>query len=400
MWKNRRIYLLIFIVTLYLTFFYNSYVLMLLTLTFLFFPFVTFLCAYITKKYISVKFYSETPIVKKRESFVIDLILENASVFPAARIRLSLNYKNHFAKAEQKNNYFISLNRRCIQKVMCEISSEYCGNVELKIEGIRLYDLLGLWSFKIPATHLLQVSVLPEMTEITEHMLRNGSESFLEEEEYSTKRSGDDPSEIFRIREYAGGDKMNRIHWKLSAKEGTLMVKDFGLPIDSSVVLLLELYSSEENTERYIDAVIEAVTALSLQFIRMKQLHFIAWFDVLSECLVRQRISGEEDLYESLAMLFESGTYQELYQAVAMYEARYRMEQYTNLFYVTSAIEIKDLYRVREFAKHSNCHITIIMDADEPTADEISCLKETDLTYSVVRPHMLGEDIFNMHFLT
>lgn len=58
---------------------------------------------------------------------------------------------------------------------------------------------------------------------------------------YSQHRPGDDPSEIFDIREYREGDNLKHIHWKLSWKLEQPMVKEFSLPLHSSLEIALEL---------------------------------------------------------------------------------------------------------------------------------------------------------------
>ena len=57
------------------------------------------------------------------------------------------------------------------------------------------------------------------------------NETSADSDRFSTYKKGDDPSEIFDIREYADGDKIQRIHWKLSSKTGDLMVKEGSLPL-------------------------------------------------------------------------------------------------------------------------------------------------------------------------
>ena len=47
-----------------------------------------------------------------------------------------------------------------------------------------------------------------------------------QEEGMIQNRKGNDPSEIFDIREYVPGDDIRSIHWKLSSKTDTLILKE------------------------------------------------------------------------------------------------------------------------------------------------------------------------------
>ena len=52
---------------------------------------------------------------------------------------------------------------------------------------------------------------------------------------------GDDVSQISQIRNYIPGDKLQNIHWKLSAKNEELQVKEFSKPYSDEVTLLVDL---------------------------------------------------------------------------------------------------------------------------------------------------------------
>ena len=53
-----------------------------------------------------------------------------------------------------------------------------------------------------------------------------------EAEVYDDKTGGAAVSEVFQIRSFQPGDKIQNIHWKLSAKEDELMVRENSLPME------------------------------------------------------------------------------------------------------------------------------------------------------------------------
>ncbi len=67
-----------------------------------------------------------------------------------------------------------------------------------------------------------------------------GENMSLDSDEFSMVKAGFDPSETFAIREYRPGDRIRQVHWKLSEKFDELMVRDYGLPIQNTILLLLE----------------------------------------------------------------------------------------------------------------------------------------------------------------
>ena len=58
---------------------------------------------------------------------------------------------------------------------------------------------------------------------------------------YSLRRPGSDPTELFGLREYQPGDRLNRVDWKLSQKTGAILVREGSLPVSDRVVLLAHL---------------------------------------------------------------------------------------------------------------------------------------------------------------
>ena len=76
-----------------------------------------------------------------------------------------------------------------------------------------------------------------------------GENAVLDAEEYSMSKAGFDPSETFAVREYRAGDHIHQIHWKLSEKLDGLIVRDYGLPVQNTILLLLETGYPEKSEE-------------------------------------------------------------------------------------------------------------------------------------------------------
>ena len=103
-------------------------------------------------------------------------------------------------------------------------------------------------------------TIVPDYIPI-ENNIANYAEMGLETDDYSKTSKGDDPSEIFDIHEYHDGDKINRIHWKLTAKQDKTMVKDYSLPISNSIVLMADLQS--EYNRKIMEGIIRQANILN-----------------------------------------------------------------------------------------------------------------------------------------
>ena len=123
------------------------------------------------------------------------------------------------------------------------------------------------------------MTVFPELLYLNNEII-NCSNDNSDSNVYSKTKKGDDPSEIFDIREYAESDKLNRIHWKLTAKQGNTMVKDFSFPITNQITLMLNL--SFKNTNLY-DAVISSAYSIAYFLLERQITHSICWYNESSQ---------------------------------------------------------------------------------------------------------------------
>ncbi len=115
-----------------------------------------------------------------------------------------------------------------------------CGGWEIVPEKCRVFDYLGLFSLPVRHrdTQLLRVFPLPQpMEDLPE--LR-------EEAAVSWKPSASSFGENHELRPYRPGDRLNTVHWKLTAKTGTLTVREPQEPIRETASLTLSLSGSDE----------------------------------------------------------------------------------------------------------------------------------------------------------
>lgn len=93
-------------------------------------------------------------------------------------------------------------------------------------------------------------------------------------------RKGNDLSEIFDIREYVPGDDIRSIHWKLSSKTDTLILKEASDPSHYNVVILPDFgrkQLGETVSAREVNAAVGIGVAVGQQFI-MKGVPFCIAF--------------------------------------------------------------------------------------------------------------------------
>lgn len=130
------------------------------------------------------------------------------------------------------------------------IPTEHCGQILLECQKLWVYDYLGLWRFSKTAQIRDQVFVLP----------RPLPDKHLPPPEQMPVRSwkikpGGGVAENYDLRPYRPGDELRQIHWKVSAKVGSLMYREALEPAQKRVVLTLTLSGTPQELDRKLGRV-------------------------------------------------------------------------------------------------------------------------------------------------
>ena len=110
------------------------------------------------------------------------------------------------------------------------------GMWRISCEGIWIYETFGWFCVQKRRKRTGIVMVLPECFETGIKVGIRTRLFFSDGEHYHPQWNGDDPAEILKLREYREGDRLNRIHWKLSARNDMLIVKEMSMPLGLSLI--------------------------------------------------------------------------------------------------------------------------------------------------------------------
>ncbi|MDE7328057.1 MAG: DUF58 domain-containing protein, partial [Lachnospiraceae bacterium] len=220
-------------------------------------------------------------VVKKGDLFCVRFRVQGGHLFPVGPVVVWFLHRNCATRKWKKKKLIFSPDGE--ESYELYAGSEYCAQYAFFVKKARIYDMFRIFSKKIPVVECGQleggVTVLPEAFAMEGYPVRPNPNVMVEGEIYSGTKSGDDASELFDIRTYAPGDKLNRIHWKLTGKFGQVMVKEFGLPVDCSVLIFLDYGFHKDMGEflKYRDALLCVLFSLSGTLSAQGHIHYIAW---------------------------------------------------------------------------------------------------------------------------
>lgn len=264
-------------------------------------PLIMLLCLFIAKHMISAEFILQNRTASKSSSLPIQLSVTNKSIFPIGKAEAYLEYYNVFNNAINSFELHLPIQPRNTQRITFQLSSEFCGIIKVKCVKIYIYDPLRIFRLKAEKNIVTEFAVMPEGHNIT------GTVSFTdrineESELYSQHSPGDDPSEIFDLRDYCPGDRLNRIHWKLSSKKDDFIVKDYSLPIDAPSVVFLDLkcYEDSDDTLQIFDTMAETFLSVSRFLIENERIHTIVYYNAEKRAFVSRLITDHDSLSSAI----------------------------------------------------------------------------------------------------
>lgn len=243
MLRNKILYLMVLIEACLLYVLYNSYEPVVLLWIAVLVPVFLFVGLIVSGFCINVRAYEEKIVVTRQSTHKIEMEIENKSFLPTGQIRVLGNING------VKFHTDVYLSGKSVKSIECPVDLEKCGIKNLVISKIVIFDLLKIFKITKRADKNIQVIVVPNVYNVDYGKVNMDYEYDGESEKFSENQSGDDPSEIFDIREYKSGDRLSRIHWKLTTKLKKLMVKDFSRAIPDGI----EMFINNKNGAESLD---------------------------------------------------------------------------------------------------------------------------------------------------
>ncbi len=233
---------------------------------------------------------------------VIKVTLENRSIFPITVCRLNFRCKS-FSQPDkpiqEKYSAAVPVSPLSKESVALKFTPSHCGYMDISAERAMIGDILGLTFLFRKLRFSDRIAVLPTIYPFG-YELESEPSSGYDGDSLSESNSGDDPSEIFELREYRIGDGMNRIHWKLSTRGEELIVKELSLSISSRILIICDLGACKNSSEA--DMLLDITASLSSFLAGRRAAHTIA---AASEggSLIVSEVSDQESLASALTEL-------------------------------------------------------------------------------------------------
>lgn len=306
-------FLILFLAGMFVSIFYLEYGAVAIMGLLIIVPVIMLFFLILMRARISVLVDSKNPVAEKDAMdrparAVITLSVENRNtLLPVTKGIAKVRYRNDFTgeKGKMKIRFSVDAGKKRDRRIPVVMNN--CGNVAITVEKVRIYDYLNIFAWTVGKNFETQnVLILPPLKEMYLGRDRWYNETSEDSDRFSKYKKGDDPSEIFDVREFVDGDKIQRIHWKLSGKTGSLMVKEGSLPLTKVVNIFIDLCVQSEKEQAHEDAnrLVQGIYSISMFMIEHKIPQNYIWYDEKNDVIQERIVEQEEELLWMFQALF------------------------------------------------------------------------------------------------
>lgn len=264
MWRNRIIFIGLWILSVVGISWYGGPVSYGIFLMLTSIPVISFL--YLLFVFFTYRVYQEigtkNPIANHKIPYYITLQNEMPVLFTSIRVK----FYSSFSDIEGiTDDYEYELTPKSGIKLETDLICKYRGEYEVGIKRIIITDFLRLFRFSFKNPEPLRVIVKPDLVSVDSLKVNLLAAEYLREAKNNISR----PDVI--VRDYIAGDSLKRINWKASARSGKILVRKDEGEEKRGILIIPDTCRYSNDEYEYIpleNRILELILALSLYYVK------------------------------------------------------------------------------------------------------------------------------------
>lgn len=386
--KYRATYIFFIAALIIFAFGYQSRLSIVLLAAFVALPIVTLILLLISFLTCKISVAPQSIVVQKTQSFSVELKITNRFIIPLAPVRIFGMFQDEKDIRLEKKQVLMSIPPFKSKTISFGGSLKYRGEYFLGIERAEFYDLLKIWRFTKRFKPSARVVVIPRKLDV-----KSGTDTADSDIEHIMSRfSAYEKNSFSSIREYREGDSLRSVHWKLSAKQEELIVRELEQNMSSNAVIFCDLSGNAENNDircGQTDTAIETALAVTKACISESNTAVNVWYSEQNNSCISESIEDYERLFYmySIAEADKNNDFTQTINAFTDY-----CKGSETIYIITSRIDEKlaeclkmaeiDMSRVKILAV--NCGITNTAEYLAAETGAIICeIDENNLIFSI-----------------
>ncbi len=374
--KNRILYLFTVIAAGVFASAYSSKLTFVLFLALLFLPAATLLLLIMERLALKFEVSPGRVFSQKLQQFSVTVTARNRFLVPISPMKLTGAFQNEDGELVPDKTMIVSIMPFRTTQLVFGGCLKYRGEYRLGLSEAVIYDLLGIFRFRIKLSPDTCVVVAPRRLSIEQ----SGALCSDDNDSSRTRRSFIENNSFSSVREYVDGDTLRYVHWKLSAKQDKLMVKQMEQDLGTNALIITDtcaLFEDEQDNIRAVDAAIEASLAITSKIIgdgRCALNLFRTAESAPAELVPAESADDYENLYYAfsvLPILGKNGA------TALVQEIQERLVDSETVFITTASIDTAELRQMLDGGLASCKTVWIFLTGCEPDS-ELVMLSQTE----------------------
>ncbi len=182
------------------------------------------------------------------------------------------------------------------------LTCKYRGEYKVGVNKIIITDFFGLFSLEYWMRSNIEALVKPRIIKLSTLASVPELEVFMQSQAAREKEEAD-----LTVREYIRGDALKKIHWKSTAKSGSLKVRNDIGTLKQKIMLLADFEKISDNIVSYLpveNKILEVTIALLYHFVLQNMEAELWWRSAGTERRVLTEINTFSRIYEELAAVY------------------------------------------------------------------------------------------------
>ncbi len=201
-------------------------------------PFVLLVYTLIAKSSLSVSMLCDSVTTEKNTPYTYEFRIDNRSILALPFVEAQVSIPQSNAVRCTERSVRISMAPLTSYHMKNTVSFRFRGTYDIGVKCFYVYDFFRIFRARIDVENLTTVYVLPRRLTLDETAAHS-----ISDDTARTVRSPlvVDKLEVSDIRDYQNGDSLKSIHWKLSSKSETFIVKDYNTGTSNQTVVFCDL---------------------------------------------------------------------------------------------------------------------------------------------------------------
>ena len=274
--------------------FFPGYFFWLALVSTLILPFFSLLLTWLAIRNSAPQLTCDQPIGRKGSPVDFIFLLSGRSRLPVARITLLLRIQSSLSAEGSTEKICFSVKSMRSFSLVQKCTPLTCGQFSCTVEQIRFWDYLGLFSFTKKGPCSAYTEVLPDMTAL-DFAARPSSPG----ESLLLAQKGNFNGESSQVRPYQNGDSLRTVHWKLSAKQEKILVRESFAAQDCGLAIYLDFCGRNMDLDCLLEALGILGSTLSFNHVPYR----LQWYSSKDQRVRSEAIWALENLTHALHLL-------------------------------------------------------------------------------------------------